>query len=449
EGNIIENPWYGTGPVLFDVIEVDETSIGKRLEYRITEYIENDDGTVVYDTHEEFVSVTVNDNGAGVLQADVIYDSDGTLFTNIQNPGSLKISKFVEDAPEGDESVFAFTLTLMDEEGNELEGEYEASIFEGDEAVETLKVSSGTSFELKGGQYLLVEGLPDGTTYEVTEEDAENWTLTESSNTEGKIVSAETAEAGFTNRYEPEVIEPEGTVVLKARKEFEGDIITEENDFLFQLLDQDGEVIETKGPDETDVEASDITFAELYYDKDDAGKTFTYYIKEVDGEDPGIEYSAVRYVVEVDVIDNGTKLYDFDIRYYKLGEDEALGEDETATFVNIRKYPFTLIKKAADTGEALSSAAFVVKKGDLFVQPDGSLSEDEYVFVTGGDGTFRIECLVPGEYVAKECNAPKGYDKAEDVTFTVTDGDVELEIEDPKKPDTSDKPSYTIPFTGV
>ena len=191
-----------------------------------------------------------------------------------------------------------------------------------------------------------------------------------------------------------------------------------------------------------DVEESMITFAELYYDSLSAGKTYTYYIREVKGDDASIEYSSVRYVVEVDVIDNGTRIFDFDVRYYKLGEDEPLGEEEIATFVNTKKYAFSVIKKAEDTGEALSGAVFVIKQGDLYVQSDGSLDEGAYFFTTGEDGTLKVEYLLPGDYVLIVKVAPEGYEKIDDVNFTISDADVELEIEDPKTPE--ERYSFTL-----
>ena len=174
------------------------------------------------------------------------------------------------DASENDE--FTFTVDLKDSEGNAIEGEYDAE--KGDE---TLTVKSGDTVTLKGGEEILIKGLPHGTVYEVTEAEKANWEMTDSSGTTGTLEPGETAEASFENTYHEPEKQPysaTGSVKFTAKKKVEGGTILEDDGFTFELIDENGEVIQTKTCDKvsTDDEAvteSTITFDKIEYDLDD------------------------------------------------------------------------------------------------------------------------------------------------------------------------------------
>lgn len=86
-GNITPNQWYGTAPIIFDVLEFNTPGT---YTYYIREVIGNDD--VLYDEHTEIVTITATDNGNGSLKCDVKYDDDGPVFENLSY-GSIKIIK--------------------------------------------------------------------------------------------------------------------------------------------------------------------------------------------------------------------------------------------------------------------------------------------------------------------------------------------------------------------
>ena len=130
EGNSVDNPWKGTAPVIFDEITYTEKDIGHTYTYYIRE-VAKDGDNVAYDTHEERVSVTVTDSGKGILSTNVVYDSDGALFTNHMETASLKVSKTTVGSPDPD-SEFTFVLELKDPDGNSLEGTYPAKKYQKD-----------------------------------------------------------------------------------------------------------------------------------------------------------------------------------------------------------------------------------------------------------------------------------------------------------------------------
>jgi hypothetical protein len=56
---------------------------------------------------------------------------------------------------------------------------------------------------LHGNEKATFDNLPAGTAYQVWEETPDGWVLIEQSNTSGTIEPLETAEAQFTNKYQP------------------------------------------------------------------------------------------------------------------------------------------------------------------------------------------------------------------------------------------------------
>ena len=108
--------------------------------------------------------------------------------------GSLKISKTVTGNGGDRNRSFTFNLILRDGNGNQLTGQYPYT------GKGSGMVSSGSSFTLKSGESILISGLPAGTTYTVTETEAnrDGYTTTATGN-QGVIVANKTAEASFVN----------------------------------------------------------------------------------------------------------------------------------------------------------------------------------------------------------------------------------------------------------
>ncbi len=90
-----------------------------------------------------------------------------------------------------------------------------------------------------------------------------------------------------------------GEVDIEANVTLEGQAV-EEGQFSFQLRDSKDNVLQTKNNNADGT----INFEPLTYDQDDAGKTFTYYIKQVDLEEETILYDNVVKEIRVEVSDN-------------------------------------------------------------------------------------------------------------------------------------------------
>ena len=87
-----------------------------------------------------------------------------------------------------------------------------------------------------------------------------------------------------------------GGFTLEADKKINGkDNNLKDGQFRFQLLDENGKVLQTK----TNDSEGNITFDRISYYDGDVGKTFAYQVKEAAGNDEHYEYDPSIYSVTV------------------------------------------------------------------------------------------------------------------------------------------------------
>ncbi|MDY3930316.1 MAG: FctA domain-containing protein [Erysipelotrichaceae bacterium] len=84
DGKTIATAVNEDGKVVFGPISWTMDEIGTYT-YSIRE-VAGTDANIVYDSHEETVTVTVSDNGDGTLHIEVAYDEDGAVFNNTYEP---------------------------------------------------------------------------------------------------------------------------------------------------------------------------------------------------------------------------------------------------------------------------------------------------------------------------------------------------------------------------
>ena len=134
----------------------------------------------------------------GTIPGEEGANSVAATVTNERNTGSLSVEKIVEGTGAETEKEFAFTLQLTNA-GVTLEGAYPADI-NGTDTTVAVDASGKATFKLKGGETITINGIPDGTTYEVLEQDySANGYETTSTLDSGEIIDGETAQAKFTN----------------------------------------------------------------------------------------------------------------------------------------------------------------------------------------------------------------------------------------------------------
>ena len=106
----IPNPWVNTAPIEFDALQFTQEDIGKTFTYTIKE-VNSGDNRINYDTHTETVRIIVRDTGNGHLNCNIVYDSNGALFTNSLKSSSLQLKKnIVNQTQISEETEFSFTL---------------------------------------------------------------------------------------------------------------------------------------------------------------------------------------------------------------------------------------------------------------------------------------------------------------------------------------------------
>lgn len=117
-------------------------------------------------------------------------------------PGSLKIQKTVEGIETDDAFEFTVALDLQDTSGTTLADTF---TYIGSKSGE---ISSGGTISLANGEYVIIQNLPEGTTYTVTEKDY-NFYVSTSTDASG-LIGDGTSIAAFTNIYKA----PTGTLKI-------------------------------------------------------------------------------------------------------------------------------------------------------------------------------------------------------------------------------------------
>ena len=343
----VANPWFETAQVVFDELRFGPDDLGEHV-FEIRELVNAADGTIVYDEHAERVTVTVTDEG-GSLSASVSYENGEAVFENAMAPGKLRIEKETENGQMLPNAAFLFTVTLSDAEEQALSGSFTAVIYDAaGEEKKRLSVGSGESVTLLGGEACEIEGLPHGTRYSVSESELDEWQQISQSGSAGTVQAAQTSTAHFVNRCEPRTAN--GSVTLTVTKRLEGRAIREDDGFSFELLDEQGNLLQTVGCVSFGEATSSVRFAPLSYGMEDAGREFVYYIREQQGDDENVIYDARTITATVRVTDAGGNELETETVYSVFADGE---EQETVTpgFTNTVRSTSVSVEKRWDDAD--------------------------------------------------------------------------------------------------
>ena len=338
---------------------------------------------VTYDATVHHAVVKVMDN-AGKLDAAVTYDGDkanAPTFTNTYTAkGSVELTatKIVAVAPgfthdtklKGGE----YTFELKDADGKVLGTTT-------NKADGTVKFTRKFTLSNLGGAaskdftYTIAEkpGTEPGMVYDTH---ALIYKVTVADDGTGSLTATPQVTSGdktFTNTYHPK----ETSVTLKATKRFTGGELAG-GDFTFQLLDKDGNVIQTVQNDKD----GKIAFQAISYD---TPGDHDYTIKEVAGNDPTVVYDTKDVKVHIKVSDEkgelkATATYD--------------GEADVPTFTNSK--PTTDVTVEATkilTGKDLTADAFTFGLYDQAGNEVAKGTNDR-----GGKVELAVKNLNLGEY---------------------------------------------------
>lgn len=367
------------GTVTFPAI--DYTKAGE-YKYTVAEQ-EGDLSHVTYDATVHHAVVKVMDN-AGKLDAAVTYDGDkanAPTFTNTYTAkGSVELTatKIIAVAPgfthdtklKGGE----YTFELKDADGKVLGTTT-------NKADGTVKFTRKFTLSNLGGAaskdftYTIAEkpGTEPGMVYDTH---ALIYKVTVADDGTGSLTATPQVTSGdktFTNTYHPK----ETSVTLKATKCFTGGELAG-GDFTFQLLDKDGNVIQTVQNDKD----GKVAFQAISYD---TPGDHDYTIKEVAGNDPTVVYDTKDMKVHIKVSDEkgelkATATYD--------------GEADVPTFTNSK--PTTDVTVEATkilTGKDLTADAFTFGLYDQAGNEVAKGTNDR-----GGKVELAVKNLNLGEY---------------------------------------------------
>ena len=274
------------GNVKFSELEFDKAGT---YAYKIAEKAGTATG-IQYDTKTITATVTVADNGKGVLEATVAYDGE-KVFENTYTPaGATSVTLGAKKVLEGkDLEAGKYSFELKKEDGSVVETVTNAA----DGTVIFSPISYDES-QVGTHKYTISEvaGSEAGITYDKTVQEVEV-TVEKVSATELKATaSKEAKDLVFTNTYTPAGAT---SVTLGAKKVLEGKDL-EAGKYSFELKKEDGSVVETvkNAADGT------VTFSPISYDESQVG-THKYTISEVAGSEAGITYDKTVQEVEVTV----------------------------------------------------------------------------------------------------------------------------------------------------
>lgn len=251
------------------------------------------------------------------------------------------------------------------------------------------KTERGYKITLHGNEAATITGLPAGMGYQLLEETSAGWVLVGSSGASGVIKSGETSTATFVNDYQPS----KARVTIQASKTLDG-LPAKDGAFEFGLYGNDGTtLLQKKG----NAAGGAVSFDAIEYDT--AG-TYGYQIREIDTNDPAINYSDAAYDVTVTVSDND------DVLSASVKYD---GGDVLPVFQNTTKASsltsLTVRKEVEGTKDKTQDFTFQVKIGSDALRTITLKADEERKF----DG------LKPGTaYSVTEVDLPSGYTTDQD-----------------------------------
>ena len=394
------------GTVTFETISYKlEDVANSPFVYTISE-VKGDADSITYDEHIETITVTLEDDGKGNITATAdktgaaitfenAYDAEGSF--QLKGEKAIKGRKF----KAGD--TFTFTV------------EAAAGVPMPETTTVTVTPESGDSVAIDFGTIAYTEeDAGKEYTYTVKEEagniagityDAAGHTVTVKveDNGDGTMTATATYSDGeklqLTNLYGAT-----GEWTLTANKTVDGQAATADQVFDFGLYENGilvGSIVKNN--------AGQITFPTVTYTEEDAGKTFTYTVKELGFS--GTVSDTFSYVCDTTVHTVIVKVEDADGKL-NITWENGDGSQEI-TFANTRLWKIELEKSdILNPDNKLPGAVYTLYKDEACT--------DKYADITTGVGGVGFLKDVPaGTYWVKETKAPAGY-KVDPEAYMVT-----------------------------
>lgn len=387
----------------FESDENGNIAVGKLLKdkYILTE-IEAPSGHII---KEADTVVNVEDFGA-----------DHSVTKTIINP---------KDKPKETKATIELDKTLT---GRDLkDGEFSFELYEGATKLQTVTNKNGKvtfdpiSYKEAGEHTYTVKevvGNTPGVTYDTTEKQ-----VTVKVTQDGQALKADLVypeNKTFNNTY---TAPKPAKAKISASKILEGAEL-KNGEFNFQLLDETGKVLQTK----QNAADGTVTFDDISYSSEDAGKTFHYTIKEVipESKAKGMTYDEGNIDATVTVTkDDASNTLKASVTYgdktsftNKLVTTSIPPTPPTVDKPELKLYNIQLHKANAD-GNALAGAVFGLFEADGTTPVANPYGEGQATATSsdeeGKKGLVTFTGLEARDYVIKELTAPSGYQLSTDV----------------------------------
>ena len=387
----------------FESDENGNIAVGKLLKdkYILTE-IEAPSGHII---KEADTVVNVEDFGA-----------DHSVTKTIINP---------KDKPKETKATIELDKTLT---GRDLkDGEFSFELYEGATKLQTVTNKNGKvtfdpiSYKEAGEHTYTVKevvGNTPGVTYDTTEKQ-----VTVKVTQDGQALKADLVypeNKTFNNTY---TAPKPAKAKISASKILEGAEL-KNGEFNFQLLDETGKVLQTK----QNAADGTVTFDDISYSSEDAGKTFHYTIKEVipESKAKGMTYDEGTIDVTVTVTkDDASNTLKASVAY---GEKKSFKNTFVTSEIpptpptvdkpELKLYNIQLHKANAD-GNALAGAVFGLFEADGTTPVANPYGEGQATATSsdeeGKKGLVTFTGLEARDYVIKELTSPSGYQLSTDV----------------------------------
>ena len=395
-----------SGKVTFESISY--TAEGEHT-YTVKE-VKGDNATIAYDASEKQVTVKVTRDG-NALKAEVVYPESKT-FTNAFTPNATT-------------ATIELTKELT---GRDLvDGEFSFELYEGANKLQTVTNKAGKvtfesiSYTAEGEHTYTVKevkGTTPGITYDTAEKQVTVKVTKDGDNLKATVVYPESKV--FTNTYSapsPAKAQISASKILEGRSLKDGE-------FSFTLLDETGKVLQTK----QNAADGTVTFDDISYSSEDAGKTFHYTIKEVipESKAKGMTYDEGTIDVTVTVTkDDASNTLKASVAY---GEKKSFKNTFVTSEIpptpptvdkpELKLYNIQLHKANAD-GNALAGAVFGLFEADGTTPVANPYGEGQATATSsdeeGKKGLVTFTGLEARDYVIKELTAPSGYQLSTDV----------------------------------
>ena len=385
-----------SGKVTFESISY--TAEGEHT-YTVKE-VKGNNATIAYDASEKQVTVKVTRDG-DALKAEVVYPESKT-FTNAFTPNATT-------------ATIELTKELT---GRDLvDGEFSFELYEGANKLQTVTNKSGkVTFDAisytEEGEHTYtvkeVKGNVPGITYDTAEKQVTVQVTKDGDNLKATVVYPESK--AFANTYSapsPAKAQISASKILEGRDLKDGE-------FSFSLLDEAGEVLQTK----QNAADGSVAFDEISYSQEDAGKTFHYTIKEVipQSQEKGMTYDQASIEVTVTVTkDDASNTIKATVAY---GEKKSY----INTFVTSEIPPtppvvekpeaklYTIqLHKVNGEGQALAGAVFGLFEADGVTAVANPYGEGQATATSDANGLVSFVGFEAKDYVVKELTAPEGY----------------------------------------